>query len=472
MAVFSQIMYLSADFHDSADRGDLYMIMSCIGGIPNIIETICFEVLPTAIDLVVATWYLYAKFGPYEGLIIFSTAAAFITLSLRTVSASHKLSRQLWKRRSEESSLRNSSIGRWSTIVAFNQAKREISRYSKALESRVAAWETLFISDIISAAFKSSILLAGQIASILVLIYGVHTNKATAVSPLRFFDSLGETIGRQLADIERLVDILEREPSVTDCEKARALGLKGGSVEFQHVRFSYDGIRDILTDFCLSIPSGSTVAFVGTSGAGKSTIFKLIMRQYDVQSGSIMIDGQNIRDITLRSLRDALGIVEQSPQLFNTSILENVRYGRSTASDEEVYNACKIAAIHDQIMGLSQQYHTCVGEANGQLSGGQIQRLAIARTILKNPQIILLDEATSAVDTETEQHIQKGLSSLCHGRTTFIIAHRLATVTKADIICVVSGGVIIEQGNHRDLVSQGGEYARLWLNQLITDEAA
>ncbi|KAI3322883.1 P-loop containing nucleoside triphosphate hydrolase protein [Xylariaceae sp. AK1471] len=477
-AAFSHIMYLSADFHDSADLIELQMAIMSGNSISYVAEMICFQAAPTMIDLVIAVAYLSVKFGPYEGLIILATTVAFVKFSLRIISSAREQQRQVLERRSDESKSRYYSISRWFTVVMFNHIEREKSGYSNALESRLIASKEVHKGMAISSAAKYLILLGGQLASILVILYQIRTGEATAgdlvlllsywgqiAAPLGFFATLGQGVGQQLTELERLVDILHKKPSVADNVGARPLQFQSGNVEFWNVSFSYNGKRNVLDNFHLSVPSGHTIAFVGTSGAGKSTILTLLMRQHDVQKGYISIDGQDIRQITQESLRETIGIVPQSPQLFEDTILANVRYARPTASDEDVHNACKAAAIHDQIMGFPGKYLTRVGGNNGQLSGGQIQRVAIARAILRNPRIVLLDEATSSVDTDTEQQIQKALDSLCQDRTTFIVAHRLSTVRKADTICVVSEGKIIEKGNHNDLISQGGKYASLWSKQ-------
>jgi ABC-type multidrug transport system fused ATPase/permease subunit len=226
-------------------------------------------------------------------------------------------------------------------------------------------------------------------------------------------------------DTERLLELFQTKASIVDKQGAKALQFKGGSVQFNKVRYDYDPRKKTLKDVHFTIPGGSTVALVGETGSGKSTILKLLNRFYDVTSGSILIDGQDIRDVTLRSLRDKIGVVPQDPTLFNESIMNNVRYARLDAKDDEVYEACKAAAIHDKIMTFPDQYRSKVGDRGLKLSGGEQQRLAIARAILKQPEIILLDEATSAIDSDTEQLIQNAFKKLCNGRTTFIVAHRL-----------------------------------------------
>ncbi|KAJ3567959.1 hypothetical protein NPX13_g6585 [Xylaria arbuscula] len=477
-AAFSHVMCLSADFHDSTDPAELYMAIMSGNGISHIAEMACFQAIPAIFDLIIAITYLSIKFGPYEGLIIFATTVALIKFSLHTISSAKNQQRRVREKRSDETKSQYHGISRWFTIVLFNQTQRTIFDHSKALKSRLLASKDVYKSHNISSAIRYLISLIGLLGSIWVVVYQIRSGKATAgdfalllsywnqiTAPLGFFVALGRGINQQLADLERLVDILHRLPSTADTAGAQPLQFVSGKVDFQGVGFSYDGTTKVLDDFDLSVPPGYTVALVGPSGGGKTTIVSLLTRQYLSQKGSISIDGHDIRHVTQQSLRSIIGLVPQSPQLFENTILENIRYARPDASDQDVYDACKAAAIHDQIIAFPDGYQTCVGGCNAKLSGGQIQRIAIARVILMNPKIVLLDEATSSVDTDTEHLIQKALDSLCKSRTTFIIAHRLSTVMKADMIYVISEGKIIESGNHQDLILQQGKYTSLWSKQ-------
>jgi len=268
-----------------------------------------------------------------------------------------------------------------------------------------------------------------------------------------------------LIDAERLLQLLKTKSKVTDRDGAAELKLAGARVEFTDVSFAYDERKPTIKEMSFVANPGETVALVGETGGGKSTTLKLLFRFYDVSGGAITIDGQDVRDVTLSSLRDALGVVPQDPSLFNDSILENVRYSRLNATDEEVYEACKAASIHEKIMTFPDGYKTKVGERGVKLSGGELQRVSIARVFLKNPQIVLLDEATSAVDSSTESQIQESFKKLSAGRTTFIIAHRLSTIMDADRILVVDNGEIVERGTHQELLERGGRYVDLWTKQ-------
>ncbi|KAJ8123696.1 hypothetical protein ONZ43_g414 [Nemania bipapillata] len=480
VAAYSHVMNLSSEFHDSQSSSDIQVAISNGYHITNLLESICFQAIPMVIDLVVAFTYLSVKFGPYEGFITLATGMAFIQSAAQLISRFKEKRKKVVSTYFEEHYTRQAGIQGWYTVSAFNQVPYEEGRYSKAVKSQVVAYKSIYMGYLVGQAFQYLILTAGLLAGAFLAVYQITEKRATPgdfvmlltywsqlTSPLQFFSSMGRSISQSLVQVERLLEVMLTKPTVIDRPNARPLRLKGGKVEFRNVSFSYDKKKDILKGVKLSAPPGTTVAFVGATGAGKSTIFKVLDRFYDVTAGAILIDGQDIRDVTLSSLRRCIGIVPQSPILFDDTVINNVRYARLDATDEEVYSACKAAAIHDQIMGFTEGYRTRVGERGVKLSGGELQRVAIARAILKNPEIVLLDEATSAVDTDTEQKIQEGLRALCENRTTFIVAHRLSTVMNADIIFVVANGKVEEQGSHEELIAKNGKYAELWSKQIF-----
>ena len=270
-----------------------------------------------------------------------------------------------------------------------------------------------------------------------------------------------QSVQEDFVDAEKLLEMLLKPPTVKD--GSSEFKLSGGAVEFKGVNFSYDGRKTIIKDLSFSASPGQKIALVGETGSGKSTIIKLIFRFYDISAGSVKIDNQDVRDVTLQSLRRVMGVVPQEPVLFNDTIISNVRYSKLDATDDDIVKACTAAAFHEKILSFTDGYKTMVGENGVKLSGGEIQRIAIARAILKDPKIILLDEATSAVDSETEYAIQSALRELTAGRTTFIIAHRLSTVIDADIMLVIKDGTIVEQGAPRELLkNKDGKFYHLW----------
>ncbi|KAF3762503.1 hypothetical protein M406DRAFT_226034, partial [Cryphonectria parasitica EP155] len=480
-AAHSHIMKLDAHFHDTKSLSDMLMAIQHGDSITRALDTVCFSLLPNFIDLGVAFIYLTAKFGPWEGLITISTMTFFIYLSTAAIASSRAARQAYSKAWYEEWYIMNSGLSGWTTVASFNQVEHEINRFSVAVQDRVAKSQVYTLNMYRSQALQYLVLSAGLLAGLFLAVWQVtqeHSIDASdfvvlltywsqLVTPLNFFAGLGKTVNRDLIDAERLLEIMETQSKVISKPGAPSFQLKEGSIEFRSVRFSYDRKREILKDVSFSVKPGQTIALVGKTGAGKSTILKLLNRFYDVTDGDIRIDGQDIRDVELTSLREHIGVVPQNPVLFNDSIMDNVRYARLDASDEEVHSACKAAAIHEQILGFSDGYNTRVGERGVKLSGGELQRVAIARAILKQPKIVLLDEATSAVDTETETQIQDALRRLCKNRTTFIVAHRLSTIVSADRILVVSDGEIIEDGTHESLISAGGRYAELWTKQIF-----
>ncbi|KAG6072079.1 hypothetical protein E4U16_005656 [Claviceps sp. LM84 group G4] len=479
-AAYSHMIHLSADFHDSKSSSDMMVAINGGNAVSNAVETVLLRALPMLIDMCIAIIYLSATFGSYEGFITMATGTIFFIMAGRLVAESKAASRLRVNALYQEHYIRQSGLQGWQTVSAFNQIGYEDNRHADAVTNRWLREQKYILTWYVSIAFQTMVLTCGLLASAFLAVYRIQSGKATSgqfamllmywsqlTSPLQFFAQLGKTMSDDFIDAERLLEIMKTKPTVENRKGARHLKYVAGHVKFDNVSFSYDGQKRIINGISLDIPAGQTVAFVGATGAGKSTLLKLLDRFYDVTDGTITIDGQDIRDVDLFSLRDRIGIVPQNPILFDDTIMNNVRYGRITATDEEVFDACRAASIHDKIEGFTHGYKTQVGERGVKLSGGELQRVAIARAILRRPNIVLLDEATSAVDTDTEQQIQLSFRRLCQGRTTFVVAHRLSTIMNADRIVVVEGGQVVEQGNHDELIVAKGRYADLWSKQVF-----
>ncbi|MDB5632219.1 MAG: metal transporter permease, partial [Tardiphaga sp.] len=376
------------------------------------------------------------------------------------------------------------SLLNYETVKYFSAEEHEAERYDRSMERYERASVKTYTSLAVLNTGQAIIFTAGLTAIMLMCAIGVRNGTNTVgdfvlvnammiqlYQPLNFMGMVYREIKQAVIDIEKMFGVLQRNPEVKDIAGAKPLVVTSGNVRFDDVRFSYDPERPILKGLSFEVPAGKTVAIVGPSGAGKSTISRLLFRLYDVSSGTIKIDGQNIRDVTQASLRASIGMVPQDTVLFNDTIRYNIRYGRWDATDEEVEEAAKMAQIDAFIRISPKGYETEVGERGLKLSGGEKQRVAIARTVLKAPPILLLDEATSALDSHTEQEIQDALEKVSRNRTSLVIAHRLSTIVGADEIIVLDQGRIAERGTHSQLLAAGGLYASMWNRQREAQEA-
>ncbi|KAH8679990.1 hypothetical protein BGZ60DRAFT_445376 [Tricladium varicosporioides] len=477
-AAFNHVMNLEMEFHAERDSAEVMKAIEQGESLTNLLETAVLEIAPTFVDLLIASVFLYWKFNVYVSLALVVASIGYISVEVFTSNWNIPYRRRVAKAEREEARVMHQAVQGWQTVLYFNRFAYEKHRFGESVETHLTAsrhWSKrdAYIKAITELWIPTTFFgLAGLI------LYDISRGQASAgdfvfyiqywdtlIYPLKFLSSQYRWLMSDLVDAERLLILLQTKPTVTDKEGAKDLGPVKGYVAFKHVHFSYDPRRPTIEDVNISAAPGETVALVGTTGAGKSSILKLLLRFYDVSSGQIEIDGHDIRDVTLGSLRDVLGVVPQDPLLFNASIMENLRYARPSATDDEVFAACRAAAIHDKILTFADRYDTGVGEQGVKLSRGELQRLAIARVFLKDPPIFILDEATSAVDTDTEYEIQSALEILRARRTTFVIAHRLSTVVSADQILVVHNGRIVESGTHQELLRRDGRYMNLWTKQ-------
>jgi ABC-type transport system involved in Fe-S cluster assembly fused permease/ATPase subunit len=449
----------------------------------SIVENI-FITVPTFIDLVIAAVYLTVAFDRFMGLIVIATMVGYILVSLKKNTITSKMERVSSEKSRVESEVLYDSVTNWQTVAYHNRRQFEEERYAVAVQNTVMAERSYYDWTDYSVFLQDFILDAGLVTAAVLACYRV----ATGASPLSnfvflimYWASVREPMSMiawtfhetaaHLINAEWLFQLLQTKATITDKPGAKDLIVSEGKVVFDDVCFAYSPERPILKDVSFVAEPGKTIALVGETGGGKSTILKLLYRFYDVNSGSITIDGQDLRDIKLDSLRESLGIVPQDPCVFDQTILQNILYARPQATMEDVYEACRSAQIHDQIMKFPQRYHSRIGERGVRLSGGELQRLAIARVILKKPSIVILDEATSAVDSVTEVSVQQALKTLSDGRTVFVIAHRLSTIVKADQILLIEDGRIVERGSHEELLRDNGRYHRMWHMQTVVGEA-
>jgi len=479
LRVFEHLHNRELAFHLDRKTGGLARdIERGTNGISFLLRFTLFNIVPTLLEILLVAAILFVVFNVGYVLAILVAVVVYIVFSIKVTEWRTKFVREANARDNQSNSRAVDSLLNYETVKYFNNEKFEADLYDEDLDD----WEKARLKNRLSlAALNSGQALIIGLAMIAIMTMAVREVASGEITlgdftminayllqlfiPLNALGFVYREIRQALVNVERLFGLLGDRPGIEDAPDARALVVSKGEVRFDHVHFAYRQDRQILRDIDFVIPAGHTVAVVGASGAGKSTLARLLFRFYDVDQGRITIDGQDIRTVTQDSLRSTIGVVPQDTVLFNDTLYRNLAYGRPDASEEEVYLAARMAHLDSFIQSLPDGYETQVGERGLKLSGGEKQRVAIARVILKNPPLLILDEATSSLDSLSEQAILGALKEVSRQRTTLVIAHRLSTIRDADTILVMDDGRIVESGHHNDLLARGGHYAHLWAQQ-------
>jgi len=486
LQTFRHLHRLSLRFHLERKTGGISRAVERgTKGIEFLLRFMLFNIMPTLLEIVLicgVLWYLY---GPSYALLTFCTLLVYILWTTLITEWRLKFRRTMNEMDGEATTKAIDSLLNFETVKYFGNEDHEANRFDHALKTYEKAAVQSGTSLALLNIGQGVIIACGVSGAMIMAGYGVVDGSMTIgdfvlvnsyliqiFMPLNFLGFVYREIKRSLIDMEAMFELLDQNPDIADDKDAKPLERGPGAVSFKDVSFSYDPRREILKNISFHAPAGTKLAIVGPSGAGKSTISRLLYRFYEATGGSITIDGQDTRDITQKSLRAAIGIVPQDTVLFNDTVYYNIAYGDPSASPAEVEEAAKVAKIHDFIMSLPDGYQSKVGERGLKLSGGEKQRVAIARTILKNPCILVFDEATSALDSRTEQDILTSFKDVSQDRTTLTIAHRLSTVIDADEILVLQAGEVAERGTHTELLALNGVYADMWARQQEAKEAA
>jgi len=479
LQVFQHMHALSLRYHLDRQTGGLSRIIERgTRGVTFVLDFMLFNIIPTFLEILLVAGILWGMFDISFALVTVGTIIAYIAFTLLFTDWRLRFRREMNATDQEANTKAIDSLLNYETVKYFNNERHEEKRYDASL----ARYEKAYIRSEVTL----NMLNAGQVAVVsvgltivmLLAAQGVIAGRMTVGDfvlvntyliqlylPLNFLGFVYREMKQGLTDMEAMFRLMREEREVDDIPGARPLAAGPGALAFEAVHFGYRPDREILKGISFSVPPGRMLAIVGPTGAGKSTISRLLFRFYDVTSGRILVDGQPINDVTQGSLRAAIGVVPQDTVLFNDTIRYNIAYGRPGASEAEIVEAARLAQVHDFVLRLPDGYQTMVGERGLKLSGGEKQRVAIARTILKDPRILILDEATSALDTRTEQDIQTALRQVSANRTTLVIAHRLSTVVEADEIIVLQDGRIAERGTHAALIEADGLYAEMWRRQ-------
>ncbi|MCA0961381.1 ABCB family ABC transporter ATP-binding protein/permease [Salipiger bermudensis] len=486
LETFTHIHRLSLRYHISRKTGGLSRIIERgVKGVEFLLRFLLFSIGPLVIELALVAAVLFVLFDVWYLAVVVVTIALYVWFTFKVTEWRVRLRRTMNKQDTDANQKAIDSLLNFETVKYFGAETREAARYDAAMKG----YEQAAVKTATSLAWlnfgQSLLITTGLVIVMVMAAMGVQDGSLTVgdfvmvnaymiqiTMPLNFLGTVYREIRQSLVDMGEMFDLLDSPRDVTDKPGAPAIAVAGGVVAFDDVRFGYDAERPILKGVSLEVGAGQNVALVGPSGSGKSTIGRLLFRFYDVGSGAIRIDGQDLRDVTQDSLHAAIGVVPQDTVLFNDTIRYNIAYGRDGATEDEIVAAARAAQIHSFIESLPEGYDTQVGERGLKLSGGEKQRVGIARTLLKDPPILLLDEATSALDTETEAEIQTALKRAGEGRTVITIAHRLSTIADCDRIVVLEKGEVVEEGTHEVLLARGGRYAQLWARQQADRDAA
>ena len=484
LETFTHIHRLSLRFHITRHTGGLSRIIERgVKGVEFLLRFMLMSVGPLILELTMVTVIFAIAFGLSYALVVAATVALYVAFTFKVTEWRVKLRREMNRQDTDANQKAIDSLLNYETVKYFNAEGREARRYDAAMQGYEAAAVKTGISLAMLNAGQAFLITCGLVTVMVMAAKGVASNQLTLgdfvmvnaymiqiTMPLGFLGTVYREIRQSLVDMGQMFGLLGQPAEIADRPDAKELKVAGGEIQFDDVRFAYDPERQILKGVSFTVPAGKRLALVGHSGSGKSTIGRLLFRFYDVTGGAIRIDGQDIREVSQSSLHAAIGVVPQDTVLFNDTIRYNIAYGLEGASHAQIEAAAEAARIHDFILGLPEGYDTTVGERGLKLSGGEKQRVGIARTLLKNPAILILDEATSALDTQTERSIQDSLTEMGQGRSVITIAHRLSTIADADEILVMEAGLVVERGTHEALLAKGGRYAAMWAQQAAEAE--